>query len=628
MPFDLISLAVIALVAAISPMVAQLIPGRPIPEVVFLLAAGALLGPHMADLIRMTESVALLSDLGLAFLFLLAGYEINPKHLTGSQGRRGLVTWIVTLGLGFLAVRLSPNFSISHVDGIAVAIALTTTALGTLLPILKERNLMDTRVGESILAYGTYGELGPVIAMALLLSTRAEWKTVLILVGFVGIAVLAGVFSSRAKKAGGAVFRFLTANANTTAQTAMRVTVLLLVALVALSAIFDLDIVLGAFAAGFVLRYVIPEGDHDLEMKLDGIAYGFLIPVFFVASGAKINLAAVFMQPVLLIGFILMLLLIRTVPIFIALSTGRDTRDMSPNSRLTVALYCTTALPIIVAVTSLAVKVGAMPQDTASVLVSAGAITVFLMPFLASITYRVVDAQPIVAVREISRNPRDIGGILRDHLALERMLAKQETATRAVTFGRAKAADFIAHHTGRGTMDAWLPNDHIDRANALIQGIDLDPALWEEIKQQGDDEWAAAKRKGDTSWEHLKAEGDVRWQAVKEVGDQTVEAQTSGDWQDKAAALQSRTALRHAAEEKRDELARRASASRAAHADRVAALFAAEHARRLAECEKLSERERPAGDSASSARRAERRSAREARRALRKKERRRNRGSR
>lgn len=620
MPVDLISLAVIALVAAVSPMIAQLIPGKPIPEVVFLLVAGALLGPYMAGLIDMTDSVELLSDLGLAFLFLLAGYEINPKHLTGSQGKRGLATWIVTLGLGFLAVRLTPYFSISHVDGIAVAIALTTTALGTLLPILKERNLMDTRVGESILAYGTYGELGPVIAMALLLSSRAEWKTVLILVAFIGVAVLAGAFSAKAKKAGGAVFRFLTANANTTAQTAMRVTVLLLVALVALSAIFDLDIVLGAFAAGFVLRYVIPEGDHDLEMKLDGIAYGFLIPVFFIASGAKINLSAVFTQPALLVGFIFMLLLIRAVPIFIALSTGKDTRDMSPNSRLTVALYCTTALPIIVAVTSVAVKVGAMPQDTASVLVSAGAITVFLMPFLASITYRVVDAQPIVAVKEISKNPREIGSILRDHLALERMLAKQDTAMRAASFGRAKAADFLAHHTGRGPMETWLPNDHIDRANALIQGTELDPALWEEIKRQGDTEWSAAKHNGDKAWEHLKTEGDLRWSAVKKVGDQTVEAQQSGNWQDKAAALQSRTALRNAAEEKHDELARRASAARAAHADRVALLFAEEQSRRLAEFEKLGDEKRAQIEAARASRHTDRHTAREVRRSLRKEE--------
>ena len=430
MPVDLISLAIIALVAAACPILAKLIPGKLVPETVFLLIAGAVLGPNLVGAIELTESVGLLSDLGLAFLFLLAGYEINPKSLTGSQGKRGLATWAVSIVLAFLFVHFAGRLFDNELESVAVAIALTTTALGTLMPILKERELMGTRVGESVLAYGTWGELCPVLAMALLLSTRAEWKTILILLAFAALCVLVAVVPAKAKKAGHKLFNFLTANAEGTSQTMMRVTVLLLVGLVALSAAFDLDIVLGAFASGFVLRYIIPEGDHALEHKLDGVAYGFLIPIFFVVSGAKIDLLAVFQQPALLVGFIVLLLLIRAVPIFAALSTGKDTRDISSHNRLTIALYCTTALPIIVAVTSVAVSAGAMPQETASVLVAAGAITVFLMPLLGSLTYRVADAKPIEAVREIARNPRDIGDILREHWELERLLARQEAAAR------------------------------------------------------------------------------------------------------------------------------------------------------------------------------------------------------
>lgn len=468
MTVDLISLAIIALVAAACPIVAKLIPNKLVPETVFLLIAGALLGPNMAGAVVLTDSVGLLSDLGLAFLFLLAGYEINPKSLTGGQGKRGLLTWGVSIVLAFLVVRATPFFSVSHIDGIAVAIALTTTALGTLMPILKERELNGTRVGESILAYGTWGELCPVLAMAVLLSSRAEWKTVLILLAFVAISVVVAVVPAKAKKAGHKLFHFLTANAEGTSQTMMRMVVLLLVGLVALSAAFDLDIVLGAFAAGFVLRYIIPEGDHGLEKKLDGVAYGFLIPIFFVVSGAKIDLMAVFQQPALLIGFILMLLLIRAVPIFVALSTGKDTRDISTHNRLTIALYCTTALPIIVAVTSVAVSANAMSQETASVLVAAGAITVFLMPLLGMLTYRVADAKPIEAVKEISRNPRDIGDILREHWELERMLARKEALER-----------LAARREGRdaGDMDwqdrAALLQRRSARKRAIDEALDL-----------------------------------------------------------------------------------------------------------------------------------------------------------
>lgn len=430
MTVDLVSLAIIALVAAVSPIVAKLIPNKLVPETVFLLIAGAVLGPNLFGVIDLTDSVGLLSDLGLGFLFLLAGYEINPKSLTGSQGKRGLATWAVSIALAFAVVIAAGLMKTNELEAVAVAIALTTTALGTLMPIMKERELMGTRVGDSILAYGTWGELCPVLAMALLLSTRAEWQTALILIAFVALCVIMAIVPAKAKRAGHRLFRFLTENAEGTSQTMMRCVVLLLVGLVAVSAVFDLDIVLGAFAAGFVLRYIVPEGDHALEHKLDGVAYGFLIPIFFTVSGAKIDLLAVFAQPAMLVGFIVLLLLVRAVPIFIALSTGKDTRDISTHNRLTVALYCTTALPIIVAVTSVAVSSGAMPQETASVLVAAGAITVFLMPLLGMLTYRVADAKPIEAAREIVHNPRDIGDILREHWELERMLARKEALER------------------------------------------------------------------------------------------------------------------------------------------------------------------------------------------------------
>ncbi len=433
MAVDLVSLAIIALVAAIAPILARLIPGKVIPETVFLLIAGAVLGPYLLGFIHVDETVSFLSDLGLSFLFLLAGYEIDTKNLTGSQGKRGLATWVISLALAFAVIRLIPGISISHIDGIAIAIALTTTALGTLLPIMKERNLMGTPIGNSILSYGTWGELGPVIAMALLLSTRQTWQTMALLLAFVAFAVLTAVFSSKARKAGSRMFAFLSEGAETTSQTIMRVTILLLVSLVALSALFDLDIVLGSFAAGFVLRYIIPEGNTSLETKLDGIAYGFFIPLFFIVSGANIDLTAVFDQPVLLVGFIVMLLLIRTTPIFIALSTGKDTKTMTQSSRVSIALYCTTALPLIVAVTSVAVKTGAMDQSSASVLVSAGALTVFLMPLLAALAQRLVDVEPLKAAKEISQHPDETKEILRDHLALERMLAKAKKHAEDMT---------------------------------------------------------------------------------------------------------------------------------------------------------------------------------------------------
>lgn len=160
-----------------------------------------------------------------------------------------------------------------------------------------------------------------------------------------------------------------------------------------LAFLFQLDVVLGAFAAGFILRFVTPNGNHTLNLKLEGVGYGFLIPVFFVVSGASIDVKAVVANPALLITFIIMLLLVRAVPIFVATTLDHRVNPLDPQDKLTVSLYFTTALPLIVAVTSLAVQGGTMHQTTASTLVAAGAVTVFLMPLLGGLTSKLMKGE-------------------------------------------------------------------------------------------------------------------------------------------------------------------------------------------------------------------------------------------
>lgn len=391
MAVDFVSLAFIALVAATVPILARAIPGRVVPEVVFLLIAGAIMGPHLLGLVAVDDTISFLSDLGLAFLFLLAGFEIDPKNITGTQGKHGLVTWAVSFLLAAAFVYFSGVVTLDSVEGIAVAIALTTTALGTLLPIMKERGLMGTPMGDSILAYGTWGELGPVLAMALLLSTRSTVATLGVLLGMALLCLAVVLFAGYVSKYATKVYGWITEASQTTSQTYVRFTVLLLVLLLAFAEIFHLDIVLGAFAAGFVLRYLLPEENHTLEVKLDGMAHGFFIPLFFVVSGANINLLAIGDKPFMLVGFIVLLLAIRGLPVFLSLTLAKGTKSMTRGKRMSVAAYCTTALPIIVAVTSVAVSVGAMSADTSSVLVAAGAVTVLIMPFLGMVLHKIDD---------------------------------------------------------------------------------------------------------------------------------------------------------------------------------------------------------------------------------------------
>ena len=382
-----LSLFWIAVVAVLAPLLSALVPRRLIPEAVLLLIFGVMIGPHVLDLAKPGEAVDAFRELGLGMLFLLAGFEIELRELTGRGGRRALLTWAVcfVLALGF--VGLLGLQGLVHAE-IAVAIALVSTALGVLLPILRDSGQLSSPFGATILNHGAVGELAPVIAMAVLLGTRGAVRSVLVLLLFAVVAVGVTYASTRVMP-GSRLHGLILAGQETTAQLTLRLVVLLLVSLSLLAAVFQFDIVLGAFAAGFILRRLIPEGHRSLEHKLDGLAFGLLIPVFFVTSGMAIDPAAVGSNPLVLVAFVVAIIVIRGGPILLATMTQRrpdgDDRQFSRRDSVRVALYGSTGLPIIVAVTSVAVKNGQMSQANASLLVAGGAVTMLLLPMTATL---------------------------------------------------------------------------------------------------------------------------------------------------------------------------------------------------------------------------------------------------
>jgi Kef-type K+ transport system membrane component KefB len=387
MPSSVTSLFWISLCAVIAPLVAGLLPRRLVPEVVLLLIGGVLIGPFVLEVAATGEAIDLLHELGLGLLFLLAGYEIELKELTGRAGRRALLTWLTSLTLALLIVWLAGQAQVIDAET-AVAIAATSTALGTLLPILRDSGQLNTPLGQAVLRHGAYGELGPVVAIAVLLSTRSPLASALVLAGFAAAAVIVSLPSlGLISREGSRLLELIRHGAETTGQTTVRLTMLLLVSLIALAAAFELDVVLGAFAAGFILRRALPDGDERLESKLDGLAFGFLIPVFFVTSGMGIDPGAVAERPDDLLLFIGLIVLVRGGPVYVATRLDRDASGNRANQResLRVGLYGATGLPIIVAVTAVAVTAGQMTSANASVLVAGGAITVLLFPMLATL---------------------------------------------------------------------------------------------------------------------------------------------------------------------------------------------------------------------------------------------------
>lgn len=385
------SLFWIVLCAVAAPLVSALVPRRLVPEVVLLLLLGVVVGPSVLGLAETGEAIGMLRELGLGMLFLLAGYEIRVDELTGRGGRRALVTWLVSLTAAFAVVGLLGLTGAVRAEA-AVAIALTSTALGTLLPILRDGGQLGSPFGASLLNHGAVGELGPVLAMTLLLTSRDAASALVVLVVFVAAVVALALPWTRLDRERSRLARGVRAGAETTGQTTVRLTMLLLVGLLVLAAAFELDAVLGAFAAGIILRRLAPEGDRGLEHKLDGLAFGLLVPVFFVTSGMAIDPAAVAAEPLALTVFVVLILLVRGVPVYLAARwqrrPGSTARQFTRRDSLRLGLYGATGLPIIVAVTSAAVANGTMTTASASLLVAGGAMTVLLLPMAATLLER------------------------------------------------------------------------------------------------------------------------------------------------------------------------------------------------------------------------------------------------
>ena len=409
-----VSLLCIVAVSFIAPLISWSVPKRLLPETVLLIAGGVLIGPSGLGIAHEGQDIAFLKELGVAFLFLMAGYEIDVNELRGSGGRHAMVAWAGSLGLAFAAVAaVGVSGGVLSANGIAIAIAMTSTAIGTILPILRERGLLPTAVGAAILNHGAVGEVGPVILMALLLGSRSTWASLAILLVFGAVTFLIVRFTDRVRRAGRRFIEVIRLGGTTTAQTTVRITVLLLVGLCTLAEVFDLDVVLGAFAAGFILRYALPDGNRQFEEKLDGLAYGFFIPIFFVVSGMGIELTMSEQSLATIGAFLLMLVLVRGLPVWVASRLERrrnGSRAYSMRQSLQIAVYSTTALPIIVAVTQVAVSADAMSSSFASTLVLAGAVSVLVMPTLGLALSSEEDHAPAVEALAVVQGPRERHG--------------------------------------------------------------------------------------------------------------------------------------------------------------------------------------------------------------------------
>ena len=368
------TLVVVGVVAALAPLIVALLPGPRVPQIVLLIIGGIVIGPEgfgLAD----PAALVLLANIGLGLVFLLAGYELDPAVFGERAGRLALVGWAIALGLaaGLVGILEAAGFVRAFVP---VALALTTTALGTLLPILRDHNLLAGPFGRYILAAGAVGELLPIIGIAIFLGANSQFVGILSLASVGALAVVLSIAPRLAR--GSRIERVFKEGEHSTSQTTLRFSIVLLLFLLAVAAQFGLDVVLGAFLAGMVLRRWAPGDVHSLEEKLDAVGYGFFIPVFFVVSGMTLDVDSIAQNPLRLLVFFVLLLLVRGLP---ALLVYR--RALPMTQRLQMMFITATSLPLLVALAEIGLRNGTMLPENASALVGAGVLSVIVYPAVA-----------------------------------------------------------------------------------------------------------------------------------------------------------------------------------------------------------------------------------------------------
>jgi Kef-type K+ transport system membrane component KefB len=370
------SLLAVTFVAAVAPLVLGLLPRLRVPQVVLLIAGGVVIGPQVLGL-GTPGDVRILAEVGLGFAFLLAGYEVDLRLFGQDAGRRAVVAWLVSAVLAMGVVGILALAGVVHAY-VPVALGLTTTALGTLLPVLREKGMLHGRLGRYLLAAGAVGELFPIIAIAVFLGTQSRFVA---LGSLAAVGVLAAVLSlaPRVVRPDGRLATVITLGQHETTQIVVRGTVLLLIVLIAVTNEFHLDAILGAFLAGMVLRRWAGPSAPMLEFKLDTVGYGFFVPLFFVYSGMGLDIHSIAGAPLRVVTLFALMLAVRGLP---ALLVYRGVLSMP--ERVQTALITATSLPLLVALTEIGLRNGTMLRENAAALVGAGVLTVLALPAIAT----------------------------------------------------------------------------------------------------------------------------------------------------------------------------------------------------------------------------------------------------
>ena len=345
-----------------------------LPVVVVELFLGILIGPHVLGL-TVGELVQFFADLGLGLLFFFAGYEIDVRRIAGTPLRLAVLGWGLSLAIAYTIGGLLAAAGIV-LSLLYTGSALATTAIGTLVPILSDTGDLRTRFGTFLLAAGAVGEFGPILLITLILSTQSTEHNALILLAFIALAVGVALLAVRSSSQ---TVPLLERTLEQSSQLAVRWIIVLIFALALLAFELGLDLLLGGFAAGVITRQALRTREIPaFDSKLSAVAFGVFVPFFFVTSGMGLDVTALFASfssVAKMLLFVVLFFVVRGAPALLLYRGVLDSRE-----RMALALMCSTQLPLVIAITTLATSSGHMRPSTAAALVGAAVLSTLVFP--------------------------------------------------------------------------------------------------------------------------------------------------------------------------------------------------------------------------------------------------------
>ena len=387
MQVSFLGLAIVAAVGFFVPLLLGFLPRVRLPSVVVEIAIGIIVGPSVLGWVTVDAPIQVMSLIGLATLLFLAGLEIEFHRLKGPPLRLASAGFVVSLCLA-LAVSFGLRQAGLVQAPLFIAIVLAATALGLIIPILKDSGEIASNFGQLVVAAASIADFGTVILLSLFFSreSKSPASQGILLVAFLLLAVIVVVAMVRGESS--ALSAVLLRLQDTTAQIRIRGAALLLMALVAVAEHFGLETILGAFVAGAILALIDRDATRThpyFRTKLEAIGFGLFVPIFFITSGVKFNLSALLHSPSGMLQvplYVLALLVVRGFPAWIY------RRLIGTRRAIAAGLLQATTLSFVVASVQIGAELKLINEATAAALIAAALLSVLICPLAAGIVLR------------------------------------------------------------------------------------------------------------------------------------------------------------------------------------------------------------------------------------------------